>query len=121
MSVVQAWVAISLIGLLLSLYLANDSRIDLASLRKAKVTNGRRKLARIWLAVDLILASAHAGYVGLGLTLLDRHVNLSGTVVVLIYGNLAMMAVSLLNVSLRHLLYMTRDGEPSIPKPDGVS
>ena len=118
MSVVLLWVLISLAGLLLSLYLANDSRIDLAILRKAGVTNGRLSLARIWLAVDLVLGSAHFGYLAIGLLLLDRDVNLSWTTAVLIYGNLAMMAAALLNVSLRQLLYQTRDGEPPI-KPGG--
>lgn len=119
MSVIGLWIVVSAIGLALSLYLANDSRRDLAALKRAGVVNGRRRLATIWLAVDVILGSAHGLFLGLGLTLLDREVQLSWTVVILIWGNVAMMTVQLLNVSLRHLLYSTRHGEPPIPKPDG--
>lgn len=113
------WTLVALAGLILSLWLANDSRLDLRSLRRAGVANGRRALARIWLAIDLLLATAQAGNFILGLTIPARHIDPSPTVLVLIYGNVVMMAVSLLNASLRHLLYSTREGEPPIPKPDG--
>lgn len=116
MNVIQAWVLISLIGLILSLYLAYDSRRDLVALGKAKLTNGRRALAWTWLIADLIFAAVHLGYLAIGLLLLDREVAVSGTVVVLVCGNLGMMAVSLLNVRIRYLLYRTRNDEPPIAK-----
>ena len=119
MNLVWLWILISALGLLLTAYLAHDSWRDLRTLRKAGVANGRRALARIWFAVDVILGIAHLAFLGLGLTLLDHDLPLSFSALIFIYGNLSMIAVSALNATLRHLLYRTRDGEPSIPKPDG--
>lgn len=119
MSVAWLWTLVSLVGLVLSLWLARDSYRDLRALRRAGVTNGRIMLARIWLAIDLLFATAHGAFFGLGLTILEREIDLSWTVVILVYGNVVMMTGSILNATLRHLLYATRNGEPRIPTPDG--
>lgn len=118
--IVLAWILVSAFGLMLSLRLASDSRKGLAVLRKAGIANGRRQLARIWFAGELIFASAHLAYLVLGLKLLEQEVRLSPTALVLLYGNVAMMAVALLNLHVRRLLYDTRDSEPPIPKPEGM-
>lgn len=106
---VGVWLAVSFAGLLVSLYLTHESRLDLAALGTR--ANGRRLVARSRMLREGIRVTVHGGYVlaGLaGLGILPREI----IVPCLIYGNLALLINSLIDWRARGPILETRHGEP---------
>ena len=111
---VVSWTLTSVTGLLLSTWLANESRHDLRLLPRS--TNGRRTSAWGRLARESMRASAHLVWLGAGLIALDiLPLPKEWIVPALIYGNVSTGINSVIDARLRFLLYRTRDAEPTIP------
>lgn len=110
--IVLAWVLIAAAGVLLSIWSAREWTLDLLALDHR--ANGRRIHARAGLRREVIRFIVHAAYLGIGLPLLDRPVNVSLTVVVLLLGNVGLIVNSILDLRTRYVLLETRGKEPPI-------
>lgn len=111
--VVSFWITVSVLGLLISLQLTNESRLDLQALPAN--ANGRRTAAWSRFAREAVRVSVHllylvAGLTVLGLLPLPRFIILPA----LVYGNIALVINSLIDTSTRRLLWETRGKESSI-------
>jgi hypothetical protein len=113
---VIAWVAVSAIGLVLTIVLANESRLDLHALPKK--TNGRRIVARSRLARELLRLSVHGLFLLAGFMALDLIPGRGLIVPILLWGNLVLVINSIIDHHTRRVLYVTRDGEPDLPAPE---
>lgn len=135
MSIIHSWVALSALGLLLSLYLARESLHDLHSLGLCfrspvyrwgvrlpwywqGTHNGRRVAAKARLARESLRISVHSVYLAIGIPILSREVDLTFVVLGLMWGNLALVISSLIDARTRFLIYATRDGETAIQAED---
>lgn len=96
------WSITAAIGLLLSLYLAGQAILDLRSL--GRLSNGRRR--RVWarLASETIRLFIHGSFLVIGIAALSRPTGpLSWTVLVLLAGNVGLIANSLIAVYVQRL------------------
>lgn len=107
------WIFSSLVGLFLSAALLNQTRLDLRAL--GHLANGRRLIAQSRALREAARFSVHAAYIVAGLAALGLVPFRDWIVPILIYGNLAMVANSLIDLRTRHLIYDTRGKEPPIP------
>ena len=105
--VIAVWVVLSALGLILSSYLTRESWLDLRALHGDQ--NGRRLAATSRLWREFLRATVHLTYLAIGLPLLGRDVELTWVVVALMWGNVALVANSLIDARYRSLLYVTRD------------
>lgn len=106
--IVIGWTAISTIGLLLSLYLVNESRLDIAAV--SQEGNGRRKVAfsRFWR--EGIRATVHATYIVAGLTVLEvLPISRAVVVPILIWGNIGLLINSVVDARIRPTIYDRRE------------
>jgi hypothetical protein len=106
-NIIHVWVALSLLGLVLSMYLAVESILDLRALPNK--TNGRRTAARSRLFRESMRVSVHAAYLVIGVPLLGRQADLTFFVAALMWGNVAMVINSLIDARTRRLLQQPRD------------
>jgi hypothetical protein len=106
-NIIHVWVALSLLGLVLSMYLAVESILDLRALPNK--TNGRRTAARSRLFREAMRGTVHLAYLAIGIPLLGREASLSFFVAALMWGNLAMVINSLIDARTRRLLAQPRD------------
>lgn len=111
--VVWAWVAISFLGLLLSLFLTNESRRDLLALPNR--TNGRRSFAWSRALREGLRVTVHALYLVAGLAVLELVPGRGLVVPILLWGNIVLVLNSLIDWRTRWLLFQTRDKEPTLP------
>lgn len=111
--VVIAWVALSAGGLLLSLYLARESWLDLKAL--GDMLNGRRWAARSRFAREGLRMTVHWTWLLMGVSVL-LDVRLGALIVLgLLYGNVVLVTNSLIDARTRFLLFSTRGKEPDLP------
>lgn len=117
---VIVWILASVGGAILSAKLSNESRRDLDALARRGIANGRRAAARSRRLRETIRLTVHLAYILAGVLVL-RVIPLPegwtpATIVVpiLIYGNLAMVANSLIDLRTRPLLWETRGDEAPI-------
>jgi hypothetical protein len=108
-NIIYIWVALSVFGLVLSLYLSIESVLDLRALPNK--TNGRRTAARSRLFRESMRVSVHLAYLVIGVPLLLAGVEsrLTFFVAALMWGNLAMVINSLIDARTRRLLQQPRD------------
>jgi Flp pilus assembly protein TadB len=106
-NIIHIWVAVSLVGLLLSLYLSAESIRDLMALPNK--TNGRRTVARSRLLRESMRVSVHLAYLVLGVSAWGSNPGLSFSIVALMWGNVAMVINSLIDARTRRLLQQPRD------------
>lgn len=109
---VWIWIATSIIGLCVSLYLVNESRKDMLAL--ANLVNGRRLAARSRGIRETVRVTVHAAYIVAGLSVLGLLPFRDWLVPILIWGNLSLVINSLVDARTRFLLFETRDNEPSL-------
>lgn len=112
--VVVAWVVVSLLGALVSLYLVHESRLDVDAFENR--ANGRRRIARSRFIREAMRVTVHEAYIVAGLTVLGV-LPLSTAIVVpiLMWGNVVMLANSVIDARTRALLFATRTDEATIP------
>ena len=110
---VVVWIVTSLLGLILSAALLNQSRLDLRAL--GEMANGRRLVVQSRGLREAARFTVHGAYIVAGLSALGILPFTDWIVPILIYGNLAMVGNSLVDLRTRHLVYATRDAEPPIP------
>lgn len=113
MGVVPAWILVSVIGALLSGYLANESRHDLKALPPQ--ANGRHTVAWSRLLREFLRFTAHLAYILAGVIALGFLPWRELIVPILMYGNVVMVVNSLIDARTRYLLYATRAKEPPLP------
>lgn len=116
---VPLWVALSGIGVSVSAYLVVQALLDLRSLRKAGIGNGRRQLT--WKRIGREVCRGglvQLPFLIIGLSELGRHVDFSPFVALLMVANVGTLISSFLDWSARYLLFETRDHEPPIPEPE---
>lgn len=109
------WLLVSAIGLAVSLYLCNESRLDLKALDSR--ANGRRTAALSRLLRETMRGSVHTGYLMAGLAslgVLPRDI----IAPLLIWGNAALIINSTIEWRTREHLFATRFGEPRIERPE---
>jgi hypothetical protein len=108
-NIIHVWVALSLLGLVLSMYLAVESILDLRALPNK--TNGRRTAARSRLFRESMRVSVHLAYllIGVPLLLAGAESRLTFFVAALMWGNLAMVINSLIDARTRRVLAQPRD------------
>lgn len=113
---VYAWIYAAGVGLILSAYLTNESRLDLLALHEEKIANGRWAQALARATREGIRGTIHIGYILAGLAALDL---LPREIIVplLMYGTVAMILNSAIDVLTRPYLYLTRYGEPDLEDP----
>lgn len=109
---VAIWIAVSVVGLVISLYLVNESRKDMQAL--ANLVNGRRLAARSRGIRETMRVTVHAAYIVAGLSVLDLLPFRDWVVPILIWGNLSLVVNSLVDARTRFLLFETRDSEPPL-------
>ena len=107
------WIILSLFGLILSAALLNQTRLDLKAL--GQMANGRRLIVQSRGLREAARFTVHGAYIVAGLSALGILPFRDYIVHILIYGNLAMVGNSLVDLKTRHLVYATRDKEPPIP------
>lgn len=110
---VAAWIALSIIGLGLSLYLSNESRHDLMALPNR--TNGRRVAAWSRLFREGLRVTVHAAYLLAGLAAAGAIDARWLVIPALMWGNTVMVTNSLIDARTRYLLFASRDAEPPLP------
>lgn len=119
--VLWVWVLVSTAGLCLSLFLVNTTRLDLRALGAR--ANGRRRVALGRLVRESLRVSVHAAYIFAALIagdVIQPPAGISeGVVIVLIlmWGNVAMVVNSAVDTMLRPQLMDTRRGEPPLSPP----
>jgi hypothetical protein len=105
---VWVWLALSLIGTAVSGYLTRQSLDDLRSLRPD--SNGRRSVARSRLAREGLRVTVHLGYIAAALGALHLVEAFRPLIVpFLMYGNVVLVANSVIDARTRHLLYDSRE------------
>lgn len=111
MTIIQLWIAISAFGFLFSLYLSNDSRLDLKAL--GKLANGRRRAAWARLTRELLRVTVHAAYLAIGIPLLDSQIDLNPVVLGLLYGNIILVVNAILDARTRAVIIRNHGIEPN--------
>lgn len=113
--VVLAWVILSVVGVIVSAGLARESWLDLTAL--GRNGNGRRVAAISRLTREGLRVSVHAAYILAGLGALNILPSFRTLIIpILMWGNVALVANSIIDARTRHLLYETRGSEPPIPR-----
>lgn len=102
MSVVLAWVIVSLLGAAISLYLTVESIQDLRAL--GPLTNGRRAAAVSRLIREGVRVSVHLTFIYAGLAALELVPGRELIVPILIYGNVALVVNSIIDARARTLM-----------------
>lgn len=117
MTVIWAWVGLSTIGLLVSVYLTRESILDLQALPVD--ANGRRTAAWSRLLRESLRATVHLVYLAIGLPLLGRDVQLTYVVLGLMWGNIVLVINSVIDARTRYLLYETRESDRGSHETEG--
>lgn len=103
---VELWIALSVVGLALSLLLVRESRLDLEALGPRG--NGRRAAARARLWRESLRISVHLVYLVIGISVLNRPCTPTGcfspVVLGLMWGNVVMVCNSLIDAHARRAL-----------------
>jgi Flp pilus assembly protein TadB len=115
-NIIHVWVAVSLVGLALSMYLSAESIRDLMALPNK--TNGRRTVARSRLLRESMRVSVHLAYLVLGVSAWGSNPGLSFSIVALMWGNVAMLVNSLVDARTRRVLAQPRDDLGRFVKED---
>lgn len=103
MTIVWVWLAVSIIGLIVSSYLSRESLLDLGALPEDR--NGRRIAAWSRFSREAIRASVHGLYILAGLAALGILPGLLPFIVwFLMWGNIALVINSAIDARTRHLL-----------------
>lgn len=111
------WLTLSLIGLAVSGYLTRESVLDLRALPPS--TNGRRYLAWSRLSREFLRTTVHIVYILAALGALRiLPVFLPFIVPFLMYGNLVLVANSVIDARSRRHLFETRKDETVIQQED---
>jgi len=107
------WTTLSACGIAVSAYLVNETRLDLIALRDSR--NGRRSLAWSRLFRESVRVTVHGMYFLAGLIAL-RIIPLPTVLILvaIIYGNVALVANSMIDARARRVLNAYREQYPNV-------
>ena len=99
------WVLVSAAGLALTIYFAAQLLLDLSALRQMQVVNGRRASVKLDLSKEALRASAHVGFLFIGIAALQVQAGpFSWVTVILIWGNVVYLLTSTIDAHKRGVL-----------------
>ena len=114
MIVVWVWLAVSIVGTVVSGWLSRESLLDLRALPIS--TNGRRVIAWSRLTREALRVTVHVVYILAALAALEILPALRPLIVwFLMWGNIVLVTNSIIDARTRRFLIATRYAEPSAP------